>query len=76
MSLQTFAIMEIHKKGVLVTIKMTQNHDFETFRVLKPILIAGIILDLNHLYSPANDNSTFYHQTCSEFYEIKTVSYQ
>ena len=70
---ETFHIEKVqyYNKGVFVTIKMTQNHDFETFRVLKPIPIAGIILDLNHLYSPASDNSTFYHQTCSEFYEIK-----
>ena len=71
---ETYRIEKLtfYKEGALVTVKLTQDHDFETFQVLKPTPIAGIILDLNHLYNPIHDNSTYYHQICSEFHEIKT----
>jgi hypothetical protein len=44
---------------------------YETFNVLKPIPLAGIMFDLNNVYNSTNDNSTYYHKTCTEFHEVK-----
>jgi len=46
----------------------------ETFNVLKPIPLAGIMLDLDKVYNSTNDNSTYYHKTCPEFHEVKKLS--
>lgn len=62
--------LKYYDTGALLTIKLTQTHDFDTFHVLKPIPIFGVMLDLNHLYHPISDNATFYHQICTEFHNI------
>ena len=63
--------LKYYDSGAILTIKLTQTHDFNTFHVLKPIPIFGVMLDLNHLFHPVSDNTTFYHQLCTEFHDIK-----
>ena len=63
--------LKYYDKGALLTIKLTQTHDFDTFHVLKPIPIFNIMLNLNHLCHPVSNNATFYHQTCTKFHNLE-----
>ena len=60
-----------YSSGAYVTVKLTQLHDFQSYNSLRPIPIAGITLDLNDLYSPVNDNSTYVRQICTTVNNIK-----
>ena len=74
---ETYRIKKLtfYKEGALVTVKLTQDHDFETFQVLKPT-IAGIILDLNHLYSPIHDSTPLIIlKLAQNFTKLKLVNY-
>ena len=64
--------LKYYDSGALLTIKLTQTHDFNTFHVLKLVPIFGVMLNLNNLYHPVSDNTTFYHQLCTEFHNIKS----
>ena len=71
---ETFYLQKIkfYNKGVYATIKLVQSHDFQTFYSITPVPLAGIVLDLENLFTPVNENSTYYHQVCTDMHETKT----
>ena len=71
---ETFHLQKVkyYNNGVRATIKLIQSHDFHTFYSIQPVPIAGIILDVENLFSPITDNFTYFHQICSKIHESKT----